>query len=36
MIQLRNELKRAIAAEDYETAARIRDKIRTLEHEPGR
>ena len=36
MIQLRNELKRAIAAEDYETAARIRDKIRNLEQEQGR
>ena len=33
MIQLRNDLKRAVAAEDYEQAARIRDKIRTLEHE---
>ncbi len=36
MIQLRNDLKRAIAAEDYETAARVRDKIRTLEQEQGR
>src|SRR5262249_36126768 len=27
LIQLRNELKRAVAAEDYETAARVRDKI---------
>jgi protein arginine kinase activator len=36
LIQLRNELKRAIAAEDYETAARVRDKIRTLEQEQGR
>ncbi len=33
LIQLRNELKRAIAAEDYETAAGVRDKIRTIEHE---
>lgn len=33
LIQLRNELKRAIAAEDYELAARLRDKIRTIEHE---
>lgn len=33
MIQLRNDLKRAVAAEDYETAARIRDKIRSIEHE---
>jgi protein arginine kinase activator len=29
-------LKRAIAAEDYETAARVRDKIRNLEQEQGR
>ena len=35
LIQLRNELKRSVAAEDYETAARIRDKIRTLETEQG-
>jgi protein arginine kinase activator len=33
LIQLRNELKRAVAAEDYESAARVRDKIRTIEHE---
>ncbi|GAC1473141.1 MAG: UvrB/UvrC motif-containing protein [Isosphaeraceae bacterium] len=33
LIQLRNELKRAIAAEDYETAAGVRDKIRTIELE---
>ena len=33
LIQLRNELKRAVAAEDYEAAARIRDKIRTIELE---
>lgn len=33
MIQLRNDLKRAIAAEDYEAAARIRDQIREIEHE---
>jgi protein arginine kinase activator len=36
LIQLRNDLKRAIAAEDYETAARIRDKIKAIEHEQGR
>ncbi|HEV3121504.1 MAG TPA: UvrB/UvrC motif-containing protein, partial [Isosphaeraceae bacterium] len=36
LIQLRNDLKRAIAAEDYETAARVRDQIRTLEQELGR
>ena len=29
LIQLRNELKRAVAAEDYEAAARIRDQIKT-------
>lgn len=33
MIQLRNDLKRAVAAEDYETAARIRDQIRQIEQE---
>jgi protein arginine kinase activator len=33
MIQLRNDLKRAIAAEDYETAARIRDQIKGFEQE---
>jgi protein arginine kinase activator len=33
MIQLRNDLKRAVAAEDYETAARIRDKIRSIEQD---
>ena len=31
LIDLRNQLKRAVAAEDYEEAARIRDSIRTLE-----
>lgn len=31
LIQLRNELKRAIAAEDYEVAARVRDQIKELE-----
>ncbi len=36
MIRLRNELKRAIAAEDYEAAARIRDDIRLLEEESAR
>jgi protein arginine kinase activator len=36
LIQLRNDLKRAIAAEDYETAARVRDKIKSIEHEQGR
>ena len=36
LIQLRNELKRAVAAEDYETAARLRDKIRAIEQEQGR
>ena len=33
LIQLRNELKRAVAAEDYETAARVRDKIRSVEQQ---
>jgi protein arginine kinase activator len=33
LIQLRNDLKRAVAAEDYETAARVRDKIRSIELE---
>jgi protein arginine kinase activator len=36
LIQLRNDLKRAVAAEDYETAARIRDNIKSIEHEQGR
>ncbi len=36
LIQLRNELKRAIAAEDYEMAARVRDKIKAIETELGR
>jgi protein arginine kinase activator len=36
LIQLRNELKRAVAAEDYETAARLRDKIKGIELEQGR
>ncbi len=36
LIQLRNELKRAVAAEDYEVAARLRDQIKGIEHEQGR
>ncbi len=36
LIQLRNELKRAVAAEDYEAAARLRDRIRGIEQEQGR
>lgn len=36
LIRLRNELKRAVAAEDYEAAARIRDDIRTVEREQAR
>ena len=36
LIQLRNELKRAVAAEDYEAAARLRDKIKGIELEQGR
>jgi protein arginine kinase activator len=31
LIQLRNELKRAVAAEDYEAAAKLRDKIKGIE-----
>ena len=31
LIQLRNKLKQAINKEDYEEAARLRDRIRTLE-----
>lgn len=33
LIQLRNDLKRAVAAEDYETAARVRDRIKAIELE---
>lgn len=33
LIQLRNELKRAVAAEDYEAAAKLRDKIKDIERE---
>ena len=33
LIQLRNELKRAIAAEDYEVAAKVRDQIKAIEQE---
>ncbi len=36
LIRLRNDLKKAIAAEDYEAAARIRDEIKSLEQEQGR
>jgi protein arginine kinase activator len=36
LIQLRNELKRAVAAEDYESAAGIRDKIKLIEQDQGR
>jgi protein arginine kinase activator len=36
LIQLRNELKRAVAAEDYESAARLRDQIKSIELEQGR
>lgn len=36
LIRLRNELKRAVAAEDYEVAARIRDEIRAIEQEQSR
>jgi len=33
LMDLRNKLKRAVAAEDYEAAARFRDQIRTIEQE---
>jgi protein arginine kinase activator len=36
LIDLRNQLKRAIAAERYEEAARLRDQIRVIEQEQGR
>ncbi len=36
LIQLRNELKRAIAGEDYEMAAKVRDQIKVIEQELGR
>ncbi len=36
LIQLRNDLKRLIAAEDYEAAARLRDQIKEIEREQGR
>ena len=36
LIQLRNELKRAVVAEDYEVAARLRDQIKGIEKEQGR
>jgi protein arginine kinase activator len=36
LIDLRNQLKRAIAAERYEEAARLRDQIRIFELEQGR
>jgi protein arginine kinase activator len=36
LIDLRNKLKRAVAAEDYEAAANLRDQIRALEQESGR
>lgn len=35
LIQHRNQLKEAIAAEDYETAAKLRDLIRDLEQTVG-
>jgi protein arginine kinase activator len=31
LLQLRNRLKQAVTKEDYEEAARLRDRIRTLE-----
>jgi protein arginine kinase activator len=36
LIQLRNELKRAVAAEDYEAAARLRDQIKSIEQDQTR
>lgn len=36
LIQLRNELKRAVAAEDYEAAARLRDEIKAIEQDQAR
>lgn len=36
LIQLRNDLKRAVAAEDYEAAAKIRDDIKNIEQLQGR
>lgn len=33
LIEMRNKLKRAVAAEDYETAARLRDQIKEIEQE---
>ncbi len=33
LIELRNKLKRSIAAEDYEAAARLRDQIKDIEQE---
>ena len=33
LIEMRNKLKRAVAAEDYETAARLRDQIKDIEQE---
>ena len=36
LIQLRNDLKRTIAAEDYEAAARLRDQIKDIEREQER
>ena len=36
LIQLRNDLKRAVETEDYEAAAKLRDKIKEIEIEQGR
>ena len=33
LIELRNKLKRSVAAEDYEVAARLRDQIKDIEQE---
>ena len=36
LVQLRNELKKAVSAEDYERAAKLRDQIKTMEQTTGR
>ena len=35
LMQLRAELKQAVASEEYERAAELRDRVHTLEHELG-
>ncbi|MFO0959016.1 MAG: UvrB/UvrC motif-containing protein [Isosphaeraceae bacterium] len=36
LMKLRNDLKRAVASEDYEVAARLRDQIKAIEQEHAR